>query len=59
MISPEEQKKILTKLNTLNEFIRSLEEFSKKSGIDVKRERIYIAATAQKSILRDVINGNI
>jgi len=54
-----ELKKILfTKLNVINAFIRSIENFSKELGIDVSSDRVYIASTAQRQMLRDIIEEN-
>ena len=55
----EELKKLLLKrVKTLNEFIREMEDFGKACNVDVEDEKLYIAACAQRKILRELIGGN-
>ena len=54
----EELKKLLLKrIKTLSEFIREMEDFSKSCNINIEEEKIYIAACAQRKILRELIGG--
>ena len=53
---PELKKVMLERLKWLNEFIRSLEDFSKECDIDVESDKIYIAAKAQRKMLRNLID---
>lgn len=58
MIEEEDFKKnILKKIRTLNEFIRQIEDFSKQYDLDIKNEKIYIVACAQRKFFRDLIGG--
>jgi hypothetical protein len=52
------KKSILAKLTLSNLFIRSLEEFAKEFDIDVKEEKIYIVASTQRKVLRELIDNN-
>jgi hypothetical protein len=54
---PELRKSLHTRLKWLNEFIRSLEDFGSSCKIDVKSDKVYVAAVAQKKILRDLIDN--
>ncbi len=57
MSSEEEdyRRVILKKIKTLNEFIRQMEDFAKNHGIEIKNERIYLIACAQRKLLRELI----
>lgn len=57
-MTPDEdlEKQVLKKFKALNEFIRELQDFAKKTEIDVENERIYLAACAQRNVLRDLLN---
>lgn len=55
----EELKKLLLKrIKSLSEFIREMEDFSKSCNIKIEEEKIYIAACAQRKILRELVGGS-
>lgn len=56
-IEEELKKLLLRRIKSLNEFIRELEDFSKTCNIKVDDEKIYIAACAQRKILRELVGG--
>lgn len=52
----ELKKAILLRLKSLNSFIRDMENFSNQYGVEVKSEPLYIAACAQRKLLRELID---
>lgn len=56
-IEEELKKLLLRRIKSLNEFIREMEDFSKTCNIKVDDEKIYIAACAQRKILRELVGG--
>jgi len=55
--NPELKKIMLDRMKWLNEFIRGLEDFAVKCHIDIANDKIYIAAIAQRQVLRDIIDN--
>lgn len=47
--------KLLKELSRLNEFVRSLEDFAAKNDISIRDDRIYVAAKAQRDLLREMV----
>lgn len=52
----ELKKTILLRLKSLNSFIRDMENFSNQYSIEIKAEPLYIAACAQRKLLRELID---
>ena len=57
MMDDESKSKVLNRIIFLTKFARELENFAKNYKIDVKNEKIYIAACAQRQILQDLIDN--
>lgn len=55
----EEKSLIIEKIRTLNDLIRKMEDLSKIYNINIHDEKIYIAASVQRKILRDLLAGKI
>ena len=51
----ELKTQMLARLRFLTDFIRDLEDFAKDCDINVKEEKLYIAACAQRKMLRGLI----
>lgn len=56
MEDEELKKSILLRLKYLNTFIREMEDFSNQHGIDIKAEKLYVAACSQRKILRELLD---
>ncbi len=57
MIEDEDLKKaILLRLKSLNSFIRDMEDFSNQYGIDISGDKLYLAACAQRKLLRELLD---
>jgi hypothetical protein len=50
------KKSILLKLKSLNSFIRDMENFSNQYGVEIKTEPLYVAACAQRKLLRELLD---
>ena len=56
MIEEEDLKKsILLRLKSLNTFIREMENFASLYGINIQDESLYVAACAQRKLLREIL----
>lgn len=48
------KEKLIARMGRLNEFIRKLEDFAKENGINIREDKAYIVAKAQRKALRDL-----
>lgn len=56
MEDEELKKAILLRLKSLNTFIREMENFANSNNMDITNENLYIAACAQRKLLRELLN---
>jgi hypothetical protein len=56
MEDSELKSSILLRLKSLNTFIREMENFANNYGIDLENESMYIAACAQRKLLRELLD---
>lgn len=56
MEDSELKSSILLRLKSLNTFIREMENFANTYGIDLQNENMYIAACAQRKLLRELLD---
>lgn len=52
----ELKKSILLRLKSLNVFIREMENFAASCEIDIQKDNLYIAACAQRKLLRELLD---
>lgn len=50
------KKSILLRLKSLNTFIREMENFANLYGINIEGESLYVAACAQRRLLRELLD---
>lgn len=56
-IEDEDLKRdVLLRLKSLNSFIREMENFANTYSIDIQKESLYIAACAQRKLLRELLD---
>ena len=56
MEDEELKKSILFRLKSLNTFIREMENFAGLYGINIQEESLYVAACAQRKLLRELLD---
>jgi hypothetical protein len=56
MDDEELKKSILLRLKSLNTFIREMENFANLYGINIQDESLYVAACAQRKLLRELLD---